>query len=178
MKKDILGLFPLEFSNKDLLEKLASSLEEIFPVNVQLKEALPMPERAFTPQRKQFNSTIILNELKRRIKGFTKALAVTERDLYAAGLNFVFGEADRVNGICIISLIRLKQSFYELNDDPELFLNRSLKEAAHELGHLYGFSHCPDPHCVMHFSNSLLDTDRKSYNFCNECRKWMLTGTG
>ncbi len=171
VKKDTLRLFPLEFFNKDLLEKTASRVEEIFPVSVSLKEALPVPERAFNPQRKQYNSTIILNELKRRIKGLGKVLVITERDLYASGLNFVFGEADIANGICIISLIRLKQSFYGLNEDPELFLNRCLKEAVHEIGHLYGFSHCPDPLCVMHFSNSLLDTDRKSCNFCNTCRK-------
>ena len=63
MKKDTLGLFPLDFSNKEFLEKLSFRLEEIFPANVMLNKALPIPEKA----------------------------------LYASGLNFVFGEADRVN---------------------------------------------------------------------------------
>jgi archaemetzincin len=43
----------------------------------------------------------------------------------------------------------------------------------HELGHVFGLEHCPDPECVMHFSNSLLDTDRKSTSFCSQCRaRW------
>ncbi|MEA2005134.1 MAG: hypothetical protein U9O50_02570 [Acidobacteriota bacterium] len=44
-------------------------------------------------------------------------------------------------------------------------------EAVHELGHTYGLSHCPDAKCVMHFSNSLLDTDKKSASFCTHCHK-------
>ncbi|HID92836.1 MAG TPA: hypothetical protein EYP60_01955 [bacterium (Candidatus Stahlbacteria)] len=42
---------------------------------------------------------------------------------------------------------------------------RVLKEAVHEL------VHCKDPNCVMHLSNSILDTDRKSTNFCSKCKQ-------
>jgi len=41
----------------------------------------------------------------------------------------------------------------------------------HELGHTYGLGHCPDTHCVMHFSNSLRDTDIKSATFCPACQE-------
>lgn len=50
-----------------------------------------------------------------------------------------------------------------------LFHERALKEAVHELGHFYGFVHCVNPKCVMHFSNSLQDTDYKDSHFCPEC---------
>ncbi|RMD53346.1 MAG: archemetzincin, partial [Nitrospirae bacterium] len=99
-------------------------------------------------------------------------------DLYADGLNFVFGEADILRGVAIISLTRLHQSFYGLPEDRGLFIERALKEAVHELGHLYGLRHCPDPHCVMHFSNSLLDTDKKSYKFCAICRRKLKENIG
>ncbi|MBE9507194.1 MAG: hypothetical protein IMY86_04025, partial [Chloroflexi bacterium] len=39
----------------------------------------------------------------------------------------------------------------------------------HELGHTYRLSHCPQPRCVMHFSNSLHDTDAKEATFCQHC---------
>ncbi|HDL60405.1 MAG TPA: archemetzincin, partial [candidate division WOR-3 bacterium] len=36
-----------------------------------------------------------------------------------------------------------------------------------------GLSHCPDPSCVMHFSNSLMDTDYKKDELCDICNEKM-----
>ena len=44
-----------------------------------------------------------------------------------------------------------------------------MKEAVHELGHTLGLEHCPDRSCVMYFSNSLADTDRKGEAYCSRC---------
>jgi len=55
----------------------------------------------------------------------------------------------------------------------ELFLRRALTEAVHEVGHLLGIGHCPQPTCVMHFSNSLYDTDRKGPTFCSRCQEFL-----
>jgi archaemetzincin len=96
---------------------------------------------------------------------------VTEHDLYGPSLNFVFGEADLGNRVAIISLSRLSPGFYGFSEDVERFQERALKEAVHELGHTYGLGHCSNPLCVMHFSNSLLDTDIKKATFCPECEK-------
>jgi len=38
------------------------------------------------------------------------------------------------------------------------------------LGIIYGLGHCRNPGCVMFFSNSILDTDRKSSFFCESCQ--------
>ena len=47
----------------------------------------------------------------------------------------------------------------------------ALKEAVHELGHTLGLAHCPNAKCVMHFSNSLADTDRKGSVLCPVCQR-------
>jgi Peptidase family M54 len=73
-------------------------------------------------------------------------------------LNFVFGIAQSRGRAAVISLCRLG-----LGADPPLRRERVLKEAVHELGHTLGLNHCPDAKCVMHFSNSLADTDRIRY---------------
>ncbi len=98
-------------------------------------------------------------------------LAVTELDLYAEPLNFVFGQAEMGGRVAVISLHRLR------SDDRSLFLSRTLKEALHELGHNTGLQHCPDEDCVMHFSNSLGDTDRKGPGLCRECESTLQGGS-
>ncbi|GAJ15820.1 unnamed protein product, partial [marine sediment metagenome] len=45
------------------------------------------------------------------------------------------------------------------------------KEVIHEIGHLLGLRHCSNPKCVMHFSNTLNDTENKDIIFCKECRR-------
>jgi archaemetzincin len=55
-----------------------------------------------------------------------------------------------------------------------LFFERVLKEAIHEFGVSRGLKSCPDPRCVMHFSNSLADIDKKRNTLCRECRDKLL----
>lgn len=98
-------------------------------------------------------------------------LGVTGVDLTAPGLNFVFGLADPAHGAAVISLARLYPEFYGQPRNPGRFKARAVIEAVHELGHLLGLGHCLDPACVMSFSNSLADTDRKGPGFCQACRE-------
>ena len=46
----------------------------------------------------------------------------------------------------------------------------ALKEMIHELGRVYGLDHCSYPKCIMYFSNSISDTDRKTAEFCDICK--------
>jgi archaemetzincin len=41
----------------------------------------------------------------------------------------------------------------------------------HELGHVYGLGHCNRQACVMWFSNTLAETDRKGSRFCPVCAR-------
>jgi archaemetzincin len=74
-----------------------------------------------------------------------------------------------------IYLPRLRQEFYGLKPDEPLFHQRIIKEAVHELGHAFGLEHCNNQMCVMHFSNSLTDTDIKQNSFCDICRTKNIT---
>jgi archaemetzincin len=114
---------------------------------------------------------MILNALmnEKEYTPFEKILGIVDRDLYVPELNFVFGEASQ--RVAVISLTRLRQEFYNLPQDQHLFHKRALTEAVHELGHTYGLGHCGNPRCVMFFSNSLIDTDRKGSEFCPKCKR-------
>ncbi len=84
-------------------------------------------------------------------------------DAYVEGLNFVFGLAMPALGAATVYTRRLVAS------RREQYVERIAKEVVHETGHLLGLQHCSDKGCVMSFSNSILDVDRKSYMFCDKC---------
>ena len=85
-------------------------------------------------------------------------------DLYAPDLNFVFGEADERRGVAVFSTARLRLAA----ESTDRLRRRAATEAIHELGHTFGLRHCSRPNCVMWFSNTLTETDRKDVRPCAE----------
>lgn len=124
----------------------------------------------FDKTRNQWKSGTILKWTLREINpnSYTTILAICDLDAYSNGLNFVF-EDHRGGRVGAIYLSRLRQEFYGFLPDTSLFQQRMIKEAVHELGHVFGLSHCEKRSCIMHFSNTLLDTDFKNPYFCNRC---------
>lgn len=170
--KNNIYLVPVGEIETWVLEALQEHLEKEFQCKVEVSEGMEIPQDAYNKRRSQYLSTNILKKIQSFLTAVEKekALAISNEDLYVNGLNFVFGEAELGGQYAIISLARLHQSFYRLPEEETLFLERAIKEAVHELGHVYGLRHCPNPECVMHFSNSLADTDRKSSSFCRNCQ--------
>jgi len=152
---------------------LPNSLSQIFKT-IRFKtgeNVLRLPSHAYDRTRRQYNSTLLLEYLAvAKPKGYIKYLGVTSVDLYAGGLNFVFGEAVLNGEDAVISLHRLRPEFYGEPPDRSLFEARVLKEAVHELAHTFGLTHCENPECVMHFSNSIIDTDVKKAQPCLKCQ--------
>jgi archaemetzincin len=140
---------------------LAPTLEEAFGVDVSMVGLISLPEAAYNACREQYHSTLLLDALVRHKKPeWERLLGIADVDLYTPDLNFVFGEADSQRGVAVFSLARL----HTANRDQ--FVHRAATEAIHEIAHTYGLAHCRDPRCVMWFSNTLDETDRKGTRFC------------
>lgn len=130
---------------------------------------LPEPTEACDSLRNQYHSTRILVFLEQKIRSMQvdKLLGVTYHDLFVPGLNFVFGEARLPGRVGLISTHRLRPSS---DNAVDLFGERVLKEATHEIGHMVGLEHCSNTSCVMYFSNTLTDTDYKGADLCGQCQ--------
>jgi archaemetzincin len=164
-------LKPMGDIDNHILDELKNRLEQAFGCPVEIAVEDFNLKKAYDSKRQQYLATKLLPQLnKAGVAKDEKILGIIDVDLYAPGLNFIFGQADIAAGTTIISLCRLRQEYYGSVPDEALFLDRTTKEAVHELGHTFGLEHCSNEKCVMHFSNSLADTDWKQASFCSRCR--------
>jgi archaemetzincin len=170
-------LIPIGKVDPAEIRMLKDPLETVFSPDrdVAIGGEVPLPAAAWNAARGQYDAEMVLECLSLSVEttGDGRVLGVTNADLYFPGMNFVFGIAGR--RCALISLHRLRQPFYSLPEDPAVFRNRAVVEAVHELGHTFGLAHCKDPRCVMRFSNTIVETDRKGPAFCTACRPRVYT---
>ena len=160
-------LVPIGPVPAEVLSHLQKELPALVDREVVIGDAIAPPAKAFDVKRGQYLGTAILEELARHdVEDADRVFGIIDADAYAPGLNFIFGQARLPGRVAFIALPRLRDSFRGRPDNVPRFHERALKESVHELGHSFGFQHCPDPQCVMHFSNSFLDTDRKGARYC------------
>ena len=166
----VCSLFSVGVSLPEVEEEAEKVLRDKFGLIPRFEGVIP-PDAKGSRHSQLLAELQLENALLQKPEDSLFVLALTPYDLYSDKLNFVFGVAYPFKG-CIVSYARL------LSDDSELFLSRVRKEVTHEMGHVFGLSHCPNPRCVMHFSNSLADTDYKSEDFCPNCREKLLLSMG
>jgi archaemetzincin len=142
------------FSSRSVFDLIREALAREFHLESEWKGTLILPSTAFASSRGQYNASVLLAHLFKNTKKI--ALWVVDSDLYVEGMNFVFGIASRKGAV--LSTARLFS--------PELIK----KEVLHEVGHVLGLEHCLND-CVMQFSNSLLEAERKPGFLCEKCRE-------
>src|SRR5690242_1643649 len=131
---------------------------------------LPAVDFAFDARRNQYGSIAVLEMVSRLCPNDAiRLVGLTERDLFIPVLTFVFGHAQLGGRAAVVSLARLRQEFYGLEPDREIFLDRARKEALHETGHTFGLVHCAERSCAMSLSTRVQQIDQKRAAFCPAC---------
>jgi archaemetzincin len=155
-----------------IIEPLSRSLEKTFYRPIEIKLEPGSLEYAYDAVRKQYKSPLLLSRLRRMKKSTAdKIMAVTGVDLYSPGYDFVYGEADVRAGVATLSINRLVTEGRDIPPDLSLIIERIIREATHEIGHLFGLGHCCDQKCVMRTCTCLSEVDEAQGGLCSECYK-------
>lgn len=166
----LIHIVPFEHIDSMILRYLQKELAGIFDAEIIFERRLPIPQFSLNQYRNQYRTKTFLDALQ-KVRERGKIVGICSVDIYAKNYDFIFGLADPTSQVAIVSIERLKPSYYGVTQDDSVFLPRVLKETTHELGHLYGLEHCHRTECVMHCSIALIDTDIKSARFCGECQR-------
>jgi len=143
---------------------------EWFPLPVRRLAALEIPEGAYDPKRKQYQSIEIMKMLAQSAPSDAiRILGITDVDLALPVLSFLFGQAQLDGPVALVSLARLRQEFYGLPPDSQLLRERTVKEVLHELGHTFGLTHCSQRECTMSLATHIGGVDAKSERYCERC---------
>ena len=179
--KNTRGLIVYPFSgiSADFAVMAGRRAAATFNLTARTGDQLEPPWDALNKRRRQYRSGSLVSRMPGADElagGPFAVLGITDLDIFVARLNYVFGQTDQARGCALVSLARLRPEFYAKPPNRQLFEERTEKEVVHELGHVFGLAHCPDPACIMHFSNKIEDTDSKGPGFCAICSRLLSQG--
>ena len=172
-------IIPIGDVDEKYLYPLVPKLEKRFTtkVHVAVDKRLPDPDYAYDYNAKQYVAMYVLRKLLEvDVPGDSKILGVANVDLFVpeSDYPFIFGQAlyGKSSKGAIISMLRMNpDSYVRGKPNDKLLTERMIKEAVHELGHVFGLRNCEEPECVMYLPRNLKSLDKKSDSFCLSCQK-------
>lgn len=171
MSQQCITLIPFGYFEKSFLDRLVKEVSSEFNLTARVKDGLIDLSDFYDPVRRQYSGDRLLKEVETKYSNdLSKTIGLFNVDLFVPILTYIFGQAYLGGRTGIISLYRLSNERYGMTADEEVFVNRTIKEVVHELGHTFGLIHCHTPACVMQSSTYVEDLDQKSYKLCLKCR--------
>jgi len=174
-----------------ILINLKTQLIKYFRNNIKSvklsDEEIPLDEFKLDVNTMKYKGSGILNHLANHFEKskFLCIIGIIDADIKSMERNYVFGIARTKNkltlngDICsvkprlaLISLYRLRESFYLRPEMESLFEERLLKITIHEIGHLLGLKKC-DNDCIMKCKHTITEVDKKPTQFCETCQAYI-----
>ena len=155
----------------------ADYMKAFYNLPVVLRAAQPVTkvpkdmERVQYPKNRQIRTSYFIDDLLPKLLPSDAAALIcfTNLDLYPEETwNYVFGQASLEKRVGVWSLWRLEKDNGKAAR-ADRFLDRTLKVAMHETGHMFSMRHCTKYECLMSGTNHVGETDRRPLDTCPEC---------
>jgi archaemetzincin len=160
-----MGRFP-----QTVLRVIAANIQAMLEAPVEMLPAMKIPEEAFQSHRCQYDSGLVLKYLSGlSFPDYSRLLAITDADLCTPIHTFVYGEAELGKNLAIVSNFRLMHLEEGIQAPEDIYYQRLVKVALHEIGHTLSLYHCETPKCLMQVSRGLRHLDDLDIIFCDRC---------
>lgn len=177
MNKKSVILISCGHFEKNVIDKISSDLLNSFGLSTELSQCNFDLNYFYNPDRRQYDANLILKKVSEMApRGPYKTMGLFRVDLYIPILTFIFGQSLLNGSTGIVSLYRLRNELYGMEQNNRLLTERFRKVIIHELGHSFGLIHCLNPSCIMRSSTYVEDIDQKSFGFCNKCKEELSSG--
>lgn len=155
-----------------MLSEVKDHIKNIYGLEIGVISLEQNLNYAYNSKRNQYLAEDIIQEVRKiKKQEYETWLTIVDVDLYTVDSDFILGLACSKAGISIISINRLKQQFYNLEENKIIFLTRLKKVAIHEIGHLFNLDEfCHSKKCVMQCSYPL---DARDSHLCESCKRFL-----
>ena len=176
--------------NQDFIKSLCKFCELFYPK--LLVKCLPVlkfeTELSAIKKRKniygdQYLAQDILAYMEKRVpKDAYCVMGITLKDIYPGdSWNFVYGWAKYKARVGIFSFLRWDDDFAE-GSTKEINWNEivypSMRTMVHEIGHMFGITHCVYNRCLMNGFNHIEENYLNPLEFCPICFRKIITNIG
>lgn len=156
---------------QSVIDRISADILNFFYFPLEVKECTLNLTSFYNPTRRQYDANLLINAVSELSSpDAIKTISLFRVDLFIPILTYVFGQSMLNGSTGIVSLYRLRNELYGLEQDNHLLIERFRKVIIHELGHAFGLIHCHNPVCIMRSSTYVEDLDQKEMDFCMKCR--------
>ena len=122
----MIEIIPVGNIDTAILETLRQPLEGVVSQRTCIGDIIRLPHESWDQRRGQHLACMLLARLLSPTRVGDRVLGVADANIFAPGLNIVFGEADINGRKTTISIKRLRQEFYGLPKNENVFRERVL----------------------------------------------------
>ncbi|MCY3021189.1 MAG: hypothetical protein NTW87_19415 [Planctomycetota bacterium] len=132
-----------------------------------------MAQWAESRKSRQWDVETMIEALRESVKPLANPqagyLAVTRKDLYSRGYNYLFGSAG--SQYAVMSYHRFLGDFNATPPERARLRKRMRNQCISSIGLLFGIPRCQNAACPRSYPNSLQEHDRKGAELCPLCRQ-------